>query len=193
MRVLGVLGLALAALGCADDPEPLPPSPPVAAPPVPTHGGSLVALDAFQVELRAHRSGEVYAYLGRLDGQPVASPESGLLTVTLTIDDDHPRPVLLRWNATERRYEARLRREPLEGPADVQLMIAGNMERGSIDRLPIGEALTESGVAYAEAEDVDADDEEEVDDEAADEEPSGSSGRSGGGGIRARARRLFGL
>lgn len=106
----------------------------------------------------------------------------------MTVDEDHPRPVLLRWNGGEQRYEARLRQEPLEGPADVQLMLGGEVERGSLDRLLIDEALTESGVAYAEADEVD---EDEPLDEAADEDEAGSSGGGRGGGIRDRARRLF--
>ncbi len=189
-RVSSLLALA-AVFGCADE-APVPSPVPVAAPVPsgPAHGGSLVALRAHRLELKAHRSGEVFAYLTRPDGSPAPSSESGLLTVTLTVDDDHPRPVLLRWNADERRYEVRLRQEPLEGPADVQLMVGGAVERGSIDRLPIDEVLAESGVAYAEAEES-IEDEEEVDDEAVEEEPE--SGGSGGGGIRARARRLFGF
>lgn len=185
-----LLSLAMVTSGCSQ--EAPAPAPVVAAPPVePVHGGTLVTLRSHRVELVAHRSGEVFGYLTRLDGAPVASPEGALLTVTVTIDADHARPVLLQWNASQQRYEARMRAEPVDGPAEVSLLTTGQPERGSTDRLVAQDALSESGVAYAE----EAEEEELGDDDEDEPDEAGSGGGGGGrgGGIRARARRLFGL
>ncbi len=182
--------LALALCGCGSEDEPAAPAPAVAAPVTPNHGGTLVPLDEYRVELLAHESGEVFGYLTRMDGQPMANPEGALLTVSVTIDAAHPQPLLLRWNGERARYEARLRDTPVEGPADVSLMIAGRPERGSTDRLPVGPALADSGVAYASAEDADPNEDEEDEDGA---EAGGGRGDSRGGSLRARARRLFGF
>jgi len=192
MGLVRGLFLTLLLAGCADEAE-VPVAAPAVAPSAlaPAHGGTLVTLGAHRAELRAHQSGEVFAYLTRLDAAPVTTPQSGLLTVTLTVDADHPQPVLLRWNATGERYQARLHEEPLEGPAEVRLMMAGEVERGATDRLPVDPALEDSGVAYAEAEAF-TDDEESPPGEASGGGGRGGSG-GGGGGIRARARRLFGL
>jgi len=188
--------LALTLVGCGSEEElAVAPQPAVAAPVSPTHGGALVPLHDYRVELLAHGSGEVFAYLTRMDGQPVANPEGALLTVTVTVDADHTRPVLLRWNAEAGRYEARLRDAPVEGPADVGLMVSGRPERGSVDRLAVEPALEDSGVAYADAEAA-SDDGEEGDEagggEGAEDAEDGG-GRSRSGSLRARARRLFGL
>lgn len=182
---------ALTLVGCGSEEEPTVAPPPVAAPLSPMHGGTLVPLHDHRVELLAHASGELFGYLTRMDGQPLTSPEGALLTVTVTVDADHARPVLLRWNGDTGRYEARLRDAPVEGPADVSLMISGRPARGSTDRLPIDAALTESGVAYAESEES-LDDEETDEAESAAEE-GGGEGSGRGGRLRARARRLFGL
>lgn len=88
-------------------------------------------------------------YLTRVDGAPVASPEGALTTATLSADVDLSQPVLLRWNAFRARYETRLRDPLREGPADLRLMLGGAVERGSTDRLPVHDALTDSGVPYA--------------------------------------------
>jgi len=190
-----LLVLALVLAGCVDEAEPPAGAPAREATPsasAPAHGGTFVTLGAHRVELRAHRSGEVFAYLTRLDAAPVGAPQRGLLTVTLTTDADHPQPVLLRWNGAGERYEARLREEPREGPAEVRLMLAGTVEQGSIDRLSVAAALDESGVAYAEAETF-GDDEASPPADGASERPRRSRRGASRDGIRARARRLLGL
>jgi len=161
-----------------------------------THGGTLVALARHRVELVAHETGEVLGYVVDSSGDPLARPEGALLTVTPTLDADHVRPVLLRWNGEARRYEARLRDAPVEGPADISLVVSGRPERGSIDRLPVQPALEGSAVAYAEEpEEPEGDDAiEDEEDEEAEGEGEANRGRRGRrGSLRARARRLFGL
>ena len=189
-RVL-LISTALVTAACSEDDRAPAPAAAVATPPVSaTHGGALVTLPRHRAELVAHESGEVFGYLMTAGGEPLADPESALLTVTVTLDADHVRPVLLRWNPAARRYEARLRDAPVEGPADVSLVVSGRPERGSTDRLPVQPALEASGVAYAEEPEEDPDDDEALEDEAGEDEASGGGG---GGSLRARARRLFGL
>jgi hypothetical protein len=194
-----LLALALGGCGTEDEVAVAPPAP-VAAPVSATHGGTLVPLRRHRVELVAHESGEVFGYLTQLDGQPLASPEGALLTVTITLDADHSRPVLLRWNGEAERHEARMRDAPVEGPADISLIVAGRPERGSVDRLPVEPALEGSGVAYAEAEEGDEAEDDAEDDadggDGADDADDGDADEGGGrrgGSLRARARRLFGL
>lgn len=185
------LALALLVAGC--DSEAAAPTPLVAAPSLePMHGGALLVLGVHRVELVAHRSGEVFGYLTRVDGRPVASPAQALMTIAPTVDDGPSRPVLLRWNPARVRYEVRLREEPVEGPAEVSLMSGATVERGTLDPLPVAEALTNGGVAYSEDEAFDDEDDDDEADEAEVEGERGQGGRSRGG-LRARARRLLGL
>lgn len=105
----------------------------------PAHGGTVVAAGPHPVEVVAHRSGEVYAHvLG--DAPP---PRDVELTVGVPLRGRAtPRPVRLRWDPRESRYEGRVRRlEIVPGPVDVTLVVAGVVYVGHVDVIVVAPAI----------------------------------------------------
>jgi hypothetical protein len=125
------LTLALAPVGCTEDPPTAPPAPIVVLPPNAAqgqagssdakHGGTVVRLGPHPAEVVTHASGQVYAYVE----SDVPTPETGTMNVEVTVTGGR-RPVELTWNRAQRRYEGRLVRETIvAGPVNVTYVIGG--------------------------------------------------------------------
>lgn len=142
MRVAAVI-LALTSTTslrvCGSDEAPPPPS--ASAPasveaevavdvPEPQHGGSVVAVDDYYVEVLAVPSGEVHAWSLEVEGHP-PPPPGAEMTVYMTASDGHRHPVELTWDSDVTVYRGHLvdvRPEP--GPFLVQVSVDGHVHRG---------------------------------------------------------------
>lgn len=138
---IGLMALAAASGGiaCGSDDEPEETVAVEGAPTVeeeaaasaePEHGGTVVAAGRYPVEVVPHASGEVYAYV--LGDPPPADLE---LTVEVPVAGRSTgRPVRMRWNARQGRFEGRVRRvEIVEGPIDVLVVVGGAEYHGHVD------------------------------------------------------------
>ena len=87
----------------------------------PAHGGKVVDVGRYPMEVTAHRSGQVYAY-ARTE---MPAPDEAEVLVKVSTERG-PRPVRLHWVAASRRFEGRLRRvEVVPGPIEVSLFTSG--------------------------------------------------------------------
>lgn len=113
----------------ADGPEVV-----IAPPPVKVeaeHDGTVVLAGHYPVEVVPHASGQVYAYvLG--DAPPPTDVE---LTIEVPVARRTTgRPVRMRWNPRDARYEGRVRRvEIVEGPLEVVIVVGGLEYHGRVD------------------------------------------------------------
>ena len=131
-RAIGLASIAclvLGAIACGSEPvaevaiAPIAsePSVVVAAPPDvdPAHGGTVVMAGAYPVEVTAHESGEIYAYV--LDATP--PPPDAELTVVVPVRGG-VRTVELSWDPGQTRWAGRIRRtEVVTGPLDVIVVV----------------------------------------------------------------------
>ena len=89
----------------------------------PEHDGTVVMAGDYPVEVVAHGSGQVYAYvLG--DDLP---PSDAELTIEVPVERrESGRPVIMTWNGHRHRWEGRVRRLAIvPGPLDVLLVFGG--------------------------------------------------------------------
>lgn len=121
--------LALGAIACGSEPDaevaiaPIATEPSVAmvSPPdvPPAHGGTVVMAGAYPIEVTAHESGEIYAYV--LDTTP--PPAGAELTVVVPVTGG-VRTVELDWDPDRTRWAGRIRRtEVVTGPLDVIVVV----------------------------------------------------------------------
>lgn len=98
----------------------------------PEHGGTVVVADTYPIEVEPHASGQVYAYVL---GDAPPPPDRVELTIEVPVAGRSTgRPVRMRWNAREHRYEGRVRRvEIVEGPIDVLIVVDGVEHHGHVD------------------------------------------------------------
>lgn len=142
-----------------------------------THGGTVVAVGAHHVEVVAHDEGVIDAFLLG-EAPPVAETQ---ITVSVSGDDGEVHPVLLTWHPSEGRYQGRMHHaQPIPGPVEVAVTIAGERAEGRAPRLlvlapeAVEAAPTRARVATRgaadteqEAEEVEAAREDEAPSEAA--------------------------
>ncbi|HBQ10668.1 MAG TPA: hypothetical protein DEF51_05600, partial [Myxococcales bacterium] len=97
-----------------------------------THGGTVVAVGAHHVEVVAHDEGVIDAFLLG-EAPPVAETQ---ITVSVSGDDGEVHPVLLTWHPSEGRYQGRMHHaQPIPGPVEVAVTIAGERAEGRAPRL----------------------------------------------------------
>lgn len=99
--VVAFFVFAAAGSGCADEAE-SPPAPP-AMPNVASEPRVIVAAGPHQFHVEPHASGHVYAYAGAT----VVDPTTATVTIDVPIEGG-TRPLELRWDERDRRYEGRL-------------------------------------------------------------------------------------
>ncbi len=138
-----VIGVAWA--GCGDDEEPgeitsVGNEPTVVAAEVePEFGGNVVVAGQYPIEVVAHQSGEVFAYVHGTDEPPLDAE----LTVDVPVVGRRtPRPLRLRWNEYEERYEgilARLEVEP--GPLAIHYEVGGRVYDGTAQTIVVAPAM----------------------------------------------------
>jgi hypothetical protein len=133
----------LSLVGCSDEPEPEPivnvaGESVVAAQVQPEFGGNVVVAGAYPVEVVAHRSGEVFAYVHVDD-----PPEGAVLTVDVPVAGRRtPRPLRMRWNEYEVRYEGLIQRLEVEpGPLYVHYEVGGVVYDGGVTAIVVSPAI----------------------------------------------------
>jgi len=152
------MALILLVFGCGgEDPAPAP-SPPVQAgaaeqpeqeadptTPEPRHGGTVIAVGPYHVEVLAHSDGEVEAFV-HPGGPP---PTETSVAVRITAEDGAMHPVVLTWDPSEERHRGPTHHgAPIPGPMEVSLTHGGETHRGRSPRLVVT-APTPRSVARA--------------------------------------------
>lgn len=105
----------------------------------PEHDGTVVMAGEYPVEVVAHESGQVYAYvLG--DELP---PDDVELTIEVPVERRQTgRPVIMRWDARQSRWEGRVRRLTIvPGAIDVHIVIGGAEYHGFVDHCVVAPAI----------------------------------------------------
>lgn len=101
----------------------------------PQHDGTVVMTGDYPVEVVAHESGQVYAYVHG-DAPP---PGDVRLTVEVPVEGrSSGRPVLMTWNPRNHRWEGRVRRlTVVPGPLDVRLVVGGVAYHGLVETIVV--------------------------------------------------------
>lgn len=146
MRVLALSApLLLIARVCGSDGPPPPPTPPSASASVeleaagaiePRHGGSVVHVDSYAVEVVPRPSGHVHAYILTPEPPP---PTTVDLAVNVRVREGGVRTVHLDWSPGPARYEAHVEGVAFApGPANVVLAVDGQVMHGRVRHVAIG-------------------------------------------------------
>jgi hypothetical protein len=141
LSALSVGGLRVCGTEEPSDPSVATNAVPAAAAPGPTsaqHGGTMVMAGQYPVEVVPHASGEVYAYVqGGL-----AQPQQAEVTVTVPVEGGAPRPVRMRWNRRELRYEARVQGVVIvPGPVVVDIIVGPEHAHGELVIVQVAPAI----------------------------------------------------
>jgi hypothetical protein len=131
----------LAVCGSEDDAAPPPttatPSVEVIAP-EPAHDGTVVMAGEHPVEVVAHESGEVYAFVHG-DAPPPGRVD---IEVEVTVEDGGTRTVELDWHRGRERWEGQVQNVVLvPGPVDVHLHIDSHVWHGHVATFVVAPAI----------------------------------------------------
>ncbi len=103
-----------------------------------SHGGTMVAAGQYPVEVVPHASGQVYAYAPA----GIDRPANAEMTVSVPVQGGPARPVQMRWDRRERRYEGAVRGAVIvPGPIEVDLVVGEEHVHGEVAVIAVAPAI----------------------------------------------------